>query len=261
MHADWKERLDSWAPAPPPGVWERLSESLPTEEQPLFAQRLFQFETEPPKAIWDKVTGQLSDTKPAPVIRLFPRNRMVRYASVAASILVAIFLLRQVSFKDPAAALPSGQLQQTLVPLPQITTGTNQQASGATEIQTTETAPKPQPVYYSFSKPANRIDDGPLVTIAAQREALDRIVELIVAPVPEVNDGSVERYMVLAITENEAVRIPKKLYDLFRCNEPNFVSGCSELVNRIRQHNGAPSLLASTDFAGVLEVITQIDNP
>lgn len=261
MHTDWKERLDSWAPAPPPGVWERLSESLPTEEQPSLAQRLIQFEAEPPNAIWNQVAGQLTDTKPATVIRLFPRNKMVRYASVAASLLVAIFLVRQVSFKDPAATLPPGQLQQTMVPLPQITTGTGNQTSGITKHQTAETPPKPQPFSYSFSKPASRIDDGPLVTIAAHREALDRIAELIVSPVPEVNDGSIERYMVLAITDNEAVRIPKKLYDLFRCNEPNFVSGCSELVNRIRQQNGAPTLLASTDFAGVLEVITQIDNP
>jgi hypothetical protein len=259
MQGNWKDRLYQWDPEPPAGVWERLSEELAEGPPPLFAQKLHQFSEAPPANTWDAISAQLDAPVAAPVVKLFPKNKIIRYGSVAASVLLAFFLFRQVGADNNKAGNNTGKVlqQQTIVPLPGEAgvlkmdktlqaAQTTQQHSVATHANT-----------YATDIPALHFDKDPMPTLQPERTGAMRIYEVLPAAAPELNDGYVERYIVVPIAEDAAVRLPKKLYDLFRCGEIPAYAGCVELMSRIRQQSAAPSFVTTADFPGLLELVQQ----
>lgn len=264
MRTDWKDRIEHWAPEPPKAVWERLSEQLEADSKPAFVQKLFDFSAEPPAAAWPAITAQLEQTPAAaPLIRLFPGKKLVRIASVAASVMLAFFLLRQFSVQDTSSGVlqDAPAQQQAILPLPH--TATQQQTSNAPPEQrrkTTSTmAPHNSRIYVAAAPMPSRTAD-PLPVTRPVKESPQRIYHVFSAAAPQVDDGQVERYIVVSLNEDAAVRLPKKLYDLFRCSDKPDPVDCSGQLSRIRQKTAAPDLLAAADFSGLLEIIQHMEN-
>ena len=260
MNANWKERLEQWAPEPPAKLWERMSENLADATQPLYAQKLHDFYAVPPESAWDAIATQLKPATVKPSIQLFPRRTVIRYGSIAASVLLAFFMFRQFNMRNPEVSTPIDPvLQQSVLPMPQkganLQIAENEPPSGA--INTTPEMRRMAALKSFMSAP--HIDSDPVPTNRAETIHATSIYNIISAPAPQVNDENIERYIVLTVAEDAAVRLPKKLYDLFRCGDMPTTSGCQELLNHIRQQTATPSLLTSADFAGLLELIRQVD--
>jgi hypothetical protein len=258
MQGNWKDKLEQWAPEPPAGVWERLSETLAETPQPHFAQKLFQYSEEPPANTWESISAQLDAPVATPVIPLFTKNKWLRYGSAVASVLIAFFLYRQVGMSDDGYGNTAKKTEQQNI----------HSAPGAASVLQKDKKTNParaaqQPTEattafaYSLKTPALHVNDGPLPTIQAKRAGSVRTYEVMAAAAPTLNDGYVERYIVIPVTDEVAVRLPKRLYDLFRCGEVPSYTDCAELMNRIRQQSAAPSVITTTDFAGLLELVQQ----
>jgi hypothetical protein len=69
----------------------------------------------------------------------------------------------------------------------------------------------------------------------------------------------IDRYIVVATNEDAAVRLPKKVYDLFRCDNTPDVVACSERLTSLRRKAAAPTLVAAADFTGLLEIIRNVE--
>ncbi len=260
MQGNWKNRLEQWAPEPPAGVWERLSEEMETVPQPpLFAQKLQQYSEAPPPNAWQAILAQLDAPAATPVVRLFSKNKLLRYGSVAASVLFAFFLLRQYSGNDNAGSTPKPLQQQTTLPLPGEVgnLGVSHAAETDQTAQRRSATPPANTFAYTSKSTVPHLDKDPMPTLQAERKNTVRIYEVMPAAAPDLNDGYVERYIVIPIAEDAAVRLPKKLYDLFRCGEAPAYAGCTELMLHIRQQSAAPSFAATADFPGLLELVQQ----
>lgn len=260
MHADWKKKLEHWAPEPPASVWERVSEKLEAAEQTALAKRLHDFDTAPPPETWNKIASRLQPT--TPVVRLLPRNLFVRYGSVAASFLLFFFMFRHFNTADTGrGATRSPVQQQSVFPLPDASPAARADTHASKETPASGnsiTALPAQPMAFIPKMPTPHIPKDPLPIARTERNKNIRLYEVVPAAAPELNDGYVERYIVLAVAEDAAVRLPKKLYDLFQCSDRPLPSECAELIGRMQRQSAAPSLPASTDFAGLLETVRQV---
>jgi hypothetical protein len=232
---------------------------LAEEPQPVFAQKLHQFSEAPPTKTWDAISAQLNAPAATPVVSLFPKNKIVRYGSVAASLLFAFFLFRQTGTGNNKRVNDAEKVlqQQTIVPLPKevgvLGMDKNLHTAQITEQHLVATNANT----HATDIPALHLDKDPMPTLQPERTSAMRIYEVMPAAAPELNDGYVERYIVVPIAEDAAVRLPKKLYDLFRCGEIPAYAGCVELMGRIRQQSAAPSFVTTADFPGLLELVQQ----
>lgn len=258
MQTGWKDRMEQWAPEPPAAVWERLSEQL--EDKPLYAEKLFEYSAVPPLGAWNAIQNKIEpQAVTTPVIRMLPRNKWVRYGSVAASLLFAFFFFRQYSQQDAVGAggKASTPIEQSIVTLP----GNNNPAPSSTDNQIGNAASRPnhqsriaQTVYTLLPNAGSE----PIPYAQPARMATAGLNEIMPATY-QVEDGELERYIVIPVSEDAAVRLPKKLYDLFNCGDVPLPAGCSELVLQLRQRVANPSLVTTADFAGVVEMVQRVD--
>lgn len=258
MQTGWKDRMEQWAPEPPAAVWERLSEQL--EEKPLYAEKLFEFSAVPPASAWNAIQNKIEpEVVTTPVIRMLPRNKWVQYGSVAASLLFAIFLFRQYSQQDAVSAgtKAAPPIEQSIVTLP----GSNNPAPIIPNNNLGRAASRPNqqnPVVQTFYPLVPDAGSDPIPYAQPARIATARLNEIVPANY-QVEDGELERYIVLPVSEDAAVRLPKKLYDLFNCGDVPLPAGCSELVLQLRQRVANPSLVTTADFAGVVEMVQRVN--
>lgn len=258
MQTGWKNKLEQWAPEPPAMVWERLSEQL--EDKPLFAQKLHGHSAVPPAGAWQAILNRMEpETVTTPVIRMLPRNKWIRYGSVAASLLFAFFLFRVYGPSPNAGSTVQGArpVHNTIISLPlpedqQSDTRVNQ--SNGNDLASRA---NPLPGRISYPPVPDVITD-PIPQPASARYTSNRLQEVV--PINfKVEDGLLERYILVSVGEDAAARLPKKLYDLFRCGEVPLPEGCTEWVKQMRQRAASPTLVTNADFAGVLEIVQQMD--
>ena len=256
MQKDWKERLHNWAPEPPQGGWERLSDALPQEQQPAYAQKLFDFAAPPPPAVWDDISKELNGEQTLlPVIQMYPRKKWLQVASIAASLLFAVYFLPPLFRSGGQTTAPASTpvVQQGM---PTVNVPTN-----ALTVPPAETTPiataasNEQPAVYVANVPLPPKDNAPLRMATTERAS-----SVLRSWLPENEDvphvgNFIDRYIILPVTEDAAVRLPKKLYAAFRCEEQADPSGCWERLAALRRQMAAPEQLASADFLGVMEVV------
>lgn len=257
MHTDWKERLSDWAPEPPASVWERLSESLDQETSPVLVRKLQQYNPPPPPAAWQSIEAAL-DAEKTPVISIKPVKPWVRYAGIAATVLAVFVGFR--NYNNTGDTKPAVNLNSAI---PKAKAGIpatlTDDAPIAVTASTTTEKTNPQSSF-KFSRLHKIIKGGPLPTqrtIAANDN--NRLQQVVAAAGPQLDDGLVERYIVIAADEEAAVRLPKKVYDFVRCENALDVAGCWERLTSLRRQAAAPSLMATADFAGLLEIIRNVE--
>lgn len=257
MQTGWKDKLEQWAPEPPAAVWERLSEQL--EEKPLFAEQLYAFSATPPAGVWQAIQKKMEpETITTPVIRMLPRNKWIRYGSVAASLLFAFFLFRLYHQSGTQTDVKSASpVENTFIGLPQLpnlqaaTPPVNRSATGFAM------ASHPRAGTASYPPVPETIDE-PIPQTQPVRYTSSRFQEVV--PINyNLEDDQLERYIVVPVGEDAAVRVPKKLYELFRCGEVPPAAGCTEWMGQMRQRAASPRLVTTADFAGVLEMVQNVE--
>lgn len=260
MQTDWKERLKNWAPEPPEGAWGRLSDALPQNEPPVYAKKLHDFTETPPPAAWSAIEQQLHTKKElAPVVQMGSRKKWMRIAAVAASV-IALFVLAQPFFssQNDTDTIPTNSTatQQQIGPLEQlidrgiqttenIISGKQQSQGNAAQRYIAGVLLPPKP-------------SDPLPVLEADDLAGEPFYEVTNAGSLQMDNSLVERYIALPVTEDEGVRLSKKLYSIYRCEEQPDPSACFERLSAMRSRMATPSLLATADFGGIMEVIQSV---
>ncbi|OLY91974.1 hypothetical protein SAMN05444008_106251 [Cnuella takakiae] len=258
MQTGWKSRLEEWAPEPPAMGWERLSEQL--EDKPLFAQKLHNYSSVPPTDAWEAIQKKMEpEAISAPVIRMLPRNKWIRYGSVAASLLFAFFIFRQYNTTAPNSGVSRHRapVESTIVPLPD-NRHSSQDVASEIVTRATSTAPSNNRFTQATYSLLPGSGSGPIPYAQPARNNDSRLYDVVPTSYL-VADEELERYMVVSVADDAAVRLPKKLYDLFRCGEVPLPAGCTELVLQLKQRVANPSLVTTADFAGVMEMVQQVD--
>lgn len=258
MQTGWKDRLEQWAPEPPAMGWKRLSEQL--EEKPLFAQKLHDYSALPPTGAWQSIQSRMEpETVTTPVVRMLPRNKWVRYGSVAASLFFAFLLFRSYTptVEDGAKVQRAQPVQNTIIRLPH----TEEQQSGTpvAELPGNDLAARTSKSQGRVAyPPVPDVITDPIPQPESARYTSNRLQEVV--PINyTVEDGQLERYILVSVGEDAAARLPKRLYDLFRCGEIPLAAGCPEWMKQMRQRAASPRLVTSADFAGVLEMVQHVD--
>jgi hypothetical protein len=73
-----------------------------------------------------------------------------------------------------------------------------------------------------------------------------------------VNSDFLDRYTIFSKTTGEALKISKKLFNLFLCSEKN--EFCKLNIEMVQGQLASPSVLASADFSGVMDLLQSMNN-
>jgi hypothetical protein len=254
MSEQLQHRLFNYNAPPPEEVWEKISNALHGEDLSHFSERLLNYQTFPPKFIWDNITNTLDkeETSVIPFTKRFAKP--IRYSAVAASLLFValminlLFTNKSVSGEVTVAPIinEKGSLQGTSKNGAKTTVSLN---AG------TENTPTTRFVY------ANRINDVPVripPLHSNYKKSNPRLKQVIANNYTTVNSDFLDRYTIFSKTTGEALKISKKLFNLFLCSEKN--EFCKLNIEMVQGQLASPSVLASADFSGVMDLLQSMNN-
>lgn len=233
---------------PPPQVWQAVEEGLMPEEYNRLAQKLEALAPAPPQSIWENIEASLDDA--TPLVQLTPRRVWMRYAAgIAAAAVITYFIVRPAYTTQ---ALPDTVQQSTVIP--------------SIILPKNEPLPQRQTVavmartksYKEVNPPVlPQVSGSALPVVQPALNTNNGLPEVVAIETPLVNDQQLERYIVLE-TGEAAVKLPKKIYNFFRCDEVPDKIACAFRLNHLRMQAASPSLLATSDFSGVLEMVQHV---
>lgn len=260
MKESFQNKLRDFAPEPPKGAWEGIASRL--DDSPLFADRLAAFEAAPPASVWSKIEKQLDQKERAPLIRIVPFRR---YA--AAAILLVMAGFAYLSFFQNKTAQVITTTQATT---PFVSTQTNPPASKQTPddinstpvaksrgVQQNDVAGSAQTI---LSRLANEPETSiPTPAFSYADEGMEQkpfMPSYAVARQRVKISPAAERYMVYSDAQGNAMRVPRHMFDYVACitNELD----CKKRIEALRTR--AASLTLNTDFTGVLELLSQLED-
>lgn len=255
MNSDLQNKLYHFETDPPKEVWNRIDDALDAEES--FPQRLFQYEEEPSAQLWDQISAQLDEQSSA--VKIVPITRYkkpVRYVAAAASIIAAVLLITRFVDDKNSAGASIGNIERTVT--------TNQSS-----ILPTEKAPvivQPNNEEEVDLNPSKN-DDQPVVTQHRKTMAFIRpqvplaAIQFSQTFLPGKTDkealfdfSALDSYMVYSDGDGNAMKLPKKLFSLVNCQDGD--ETCKERVHMLQQKLAASA--TTTDFAGIIEILRQL---
>jgi hypothetical protein len=259
MDSHLQNKLYHFEANPPQEVWDKIAGSLDTEET--FSHRLFEYEVQPPPQAWSVIEASLDQANtPAKVIPLTRYKKPVRYiaaASIIAIILAITTLNTGESGGNTTQATTKTSLpinQASILPVPKKPVLVEEPAPTSPAVVTVKRTEKAEKVYRKTNTPKKALGFIDL------QNAMNRI-SLSGQFIPdEVNkeqmfDFSVlDNYMVYSDGDGNAIKLPKKLFSLVNCQDGD--GSCKERIHQLRQKLTAN--FASTDFAGLLEIVRQL---
>ena len=257
MSSDLQNKLFHFETDPPKEVWDKITDALDADTAE-FPQRLFQYEEQPPATIWSKIEAGLEETEPA--IKVVPITRFkkpVRYIAAAASIVAVIFLATLFTNKKTGtASVINGPEtvttnQSSILPLdkPAVVEDTNQSATNTASLSLS-TDEEEKDTQVRKRSLASILPRNILHSISFSKDFIPRIAEK-----KELLDFSeLNKYMVYSDGEGMTMKMPKKLFSLVNCKDGD--DSCKERIKRLQQTMATS--MATTDFGGVLEILHQL---
>lgn len=249
-----QHKLFNYHAQPRAEVWEKIVVALDDESEKPFPERLINYELEPPPFIWDNIAAALYEE--APVIPLKKRfSKPIRYGAVAASLLFAALLINLLLTQKSVSSegdIISGIKPNSSVPQP------SQKAletfNSSNYLEGNEAA--------SAFPHTNGEENIPIriITLRSNNKKVNPRFNQVVA---NNNNSAVEfeflnRYSIFSKNTGEAFRVSKKLFNLFLCSEVN--EYCKLNIEMVKGRMASPSVLASADFPGVLELLQSMNN-
>lgn len=249
MNKGFQDKLQQYAPPAPEGTWDAIEASL--NEGASFASRLQSFETPPPPATWNKIISQL----PARA-RVKPLWKKLLPYGMAAGLLAFVVLignlLNSSSTSDTAVGVPdnpsnnSELLKETspsyTVSGPQQKTAEQGDYSSSPNRNTT-----------SYKPSGTRYEDMPGMAYASFTELPDFIPDHAETK-PSITTEYADKYMVHTDENGNAVRVPKKIFDLVDCVKADQV--CKDRIELLQQKLALSSV--TTEFTGLLDLVKNL---
>jgi hypothetical protein len=259
MDSNLQNKLYHFEANPPQEVWDKIAESLDTEET--FPERLFRYEVQPPPQAWSMIEASLDQANtPAKVIPLSRYKKPLRYIAAASTIAI-VLAITTLNTREPGGNITQANTktslpinQASVLPLPKKPVLVEEPAPMSPTVVTTARTEKAGRVYRKTSAPKKELG------VIDPQNAINS-VSLSGQFIPdEVNkeqmfDFSVlDNYMVCSDGNGNAIKLSKKLFSLVSC--PTGDGSCKERIHQLRQKLTANTV--STDFAGLLEIVRQL---
>ena len=249
-----QHKLFNYHAQPRAEVWEKISVALDDESERPFPERLINYELEPPPFIWDNIAASLIEEE-VPVIPFKKRfSKPIRYGAVAASLLFAALLINLLLTKKSMSGEGAITSANHSAPILQPSRKTLEDANNINLADGNETT--------SAFTHTNREGDMP-IRITALRSNNKKVNPRFNQVVANNNNSAAEfelldRYSIFSKNTGEAFKVSKKLLNLFICSEVN--EYCKLNIEMVKGRMASSSVLASTDFPGVLELLQSMNN-
>ena len=260
MNSETLKKILQYAPDPPQRVWEGILNSLDGNIREGLAEKMQNYQTAPPEHTWKKIEQKLG----ASVIAIKSNKKFFNFRRTAAAAAIIIIAAASILFWNLDEIESSEIATKTVVPEQQKTTPSNPPAASvevekrhlndtrvsvalASAEQKTarsrkESIPnrsrlddyvkKDQPAITSFSFIPNR----------AQEKAI------------AVSALPVEKYMVYSDDNGNAMRLPKKLFDLINCVKEELI--CQQKIQQMQYK--LASYITTNDFSGLMEMLRNL---
>ncbi|HVG13935.1 MAG TPA: hypothetical protein VM935_03205 [Chitinophagaceae bacterium] len=251
-----RDRLFNLEAPPSSGLWDMIAHRLDSDVEYTLAERMIQYEVTPPNPVWDRISEQLNhqDVK---VIPIRSKTSYLKYASIAALligcvIVTVLYISKQQTAGQLAATGKGGAVQSTEVkPIAALTSPNNKNEI----VQEKASA---YVISASQARESYAIRLQPLPSRKHTSSIRNKLSPKLPRNKPLVSPELLERYIVFSKTTGEAVRLSKKLFGLFACSERDIA--CQQNIKSVQQKMASGTMMASTDFTGVLEALQTMNN-
>jgi len=259
MSSDLQNKLFHFEADPPKEVWDKIAGALDADAEQTFPQRLFSYEEQPPAGIWDKIETSLEEEPTIKVIPITRYKKPLRFVAAAASIIAIIFLTTNLLNKKTGSGSVIGGTE---------TVNTTNQSSvlpldNPNPKNNVVPVPKKEPTTATASSQDD--DDDQIVrrrTLTSIRpQNISPFVSIRKAFIPATVDkeaffdfSEMDNYMVYSDGKGNAMRVPKKLFSLVSCDDND--NSCKERIKQLQQKMAASA--TTTDFGGIIEILRQL---
>lgn len=250
MNNQLKDKLFNFEVAPPPLLWDRVAEKLDKGIEPLWVERVREYESLPP-SIWSRILSRLNAQHSGTVVPFYVRYRKpLKYSTTVAAIfiiaIVTTLLINKKAVSETAETAPDGSI-------------TNSSARKSTNAFVLPVSPA-----VSLEGPANQeIAKGGLPKkLRTQRLNLLHFIEPVGSfrlSLPSVAYHSAQtqewkdQYTAYN-TDGTVVRLSKKMFDLINCAPADVP--CKEKLNAVR--NRLSSSAITGNFGGLLDMLNSL---
>lgn len=257
MNPEILKKLLQYEPEPPAGVWKGISKALDENISGGLSGKLQNYEAVPPAGTWEKIAENLTAKTPGKIIK---RSKFFTVARVAAAASVIIIMAASIIFwnrdEDGMIAVdnPVKPVQQQQQPQQ------NSQASAPVNIQKetdrqnfqqpvpSTSEQRKEPTSYARNNPAKpqrsyTRDDHAESRSFIPEEAKEKAIA--------VSSYPVEKYMVYSDEDGNAMRVPKKLFEIMSCVKEEIL--CQQQVQQLQSKFA--SYVTSNDFTGLMEML------
>ncbi|MEI6946049.1 hypothetical protein V9K67_02530 [Paraflavisolibacter sp. H34] len=240
-----QNKLLNFEVPPPEHAWNKIQSALEQDSEFLLSRKLHNYQQPPSSQVWENIKARLDqENGAAPAPSVVQPRRFPQYLPAAAAVLIAallglLFLLRPPS-EEPAVAAGRQQtpVPQTTPPPPLVTA-----RAGADKRH----AP---PSFSPLAKATAPTDRQP--SMGKADSPLPLPGQDISATLPS------GRYMMVAGTTGYAVKVSKKLYDLFACSEMDFY--CRQQIELLQQRVASSDVVATAGVNSVLDLLKTLEN-
>ena len=261
MDSILQNKLYHFEANPPEEVWDKIADSLDTEEN-TFPQRLINYEVLPPAKSWTVIEASLDQvTTPVKVIPLTRYKKPLRYIA-AASIIAAILAITRLSSRQDIDGTTQATTeiiaplnQSSLLPVPkkQVLVEEDIPAPPApvTTIASTKRPGKAARKAFAAKRVLEFIQlQNAITNVSFSGQFIPKTVNK-----EELFDFTLlDDYMVYSDGNGNAMKLPKKLFSLVNCKDGD--GSCKERIYQLRQKLSVNTV--PTDFASLLEIVRQM---
>lgn len=266
MRNKWINNIKNYTAAPPAAAWDRIAASLDAAAE-AYPEKLRQYEEMPPADVWDKISQRLDTaTTAAPVVSIKRFRKVLQYAAAAVVLLFVTGVIYYSSLSgsgtETIAKAGKEQLLETaqakLLPLKRHKDSATaitplQSYKTPADIENSVAATSLQKVFKKF-----KAHHPPAVAHLRKAQLTHNPLNIIPKEKTLVNTALDERYMIATTATGDAVRLPKKVYSVYACNDENRATSdvaCKEKLSFLQSKMSAS---LTTDFAQLLDLLKHL---
>jgi hypothetical protein len=255
MEQNFQDRLKNFQFPPPDGAWNRIEDVLEAQREKKLARKLFYFEVMPPTQVWQKLSFRIGKDKSTGTPKK-PIKKYLVYASIAASIILSIVSVNLMTGNN------STETEESLITKPKLEKPSSEQTNPKPNtitvidnsrnlIAAVHPTVKKNGSQHKFS--LKNIEEH----LIGSTSSLQKFIPESASRNQEISyEDGLDKYMIYASNDGNAVRLPKKMYDNIACpsNDPS----CREKIKLLQQKMAQGSF--ASDFTGVLDLLSNMDD-
>jgi len=251
MSSNLRNKLSAYEANPPERVWENIASALDHQKPGSYSKRLLAYEVSPPPGIWSKIQSRINQLeKYDPGVIPFYRkySKPLKYSGVAAIIITFGIIGSLLISKKTVSEVPA-----------------NQTVLQAQPASNDFKAPEDVPINKRFT-----VNSGISMRPGILQERIARQIQSAtgntmallehVAPKFAQRNQAInfstpsDAYMIYSDADGHAVRLPKKMFDVFVC--PNDQLTCRQRLQKLQEKIASSSV--TSDFTGMLEMLNNL---